>query len=144
MLALDSGQIWWARDASSYRGFAMDESNLYLTNADGSVVAMRRNDGSVQWEQTGLKHRGLTAPAIDGDSLIVGDFQGYLHWLDKASGEIVARRKTDGERITNAAVTDDGRAFVQTDSGKLIAYKSSAHEQPTADKAPDKTADSGQ
>lgn len=144
MLALDSGQIWWARDASSYRGFAMDESNLYLTNADGSVVAMRRNDGSVQWEQTSLKHRGLTAPAIDGDSLIVGDFQGYLHWLDKASGEIVARRKTDGERITNAAVTDDGRAFVQTDSGKLIAYKSSAHEQPTADKAPDKTADSGQ
>ncbi len=109
MLALDSGQIWWARDASSYRGFAMDDDNLYLTNADSVVIAMRRSDGAVLWEQAAMKRRGLTAPAIDGDSLVVGDFEGYLHWLDKATGEIVARQKTDGERITNAAVTDDGR-----------------------------------
>lgn len=133
MLALDSGQIWWARDASSYRGFTMDEENIYLTNSDSVVIAMRRNDGAVQWEQAGLKRRGLTAPAIDGDSLLVGDFQGYLHWLDKATGDIVARRKTDGERITNAAVTDDGRAFVQTDSGKLIALKSTPKGERTAD-----------
>jgi outer membrane protein assembly factor BamB len=126
MLALDSGQIWWARDASSYRGFAMDETNLYLTNADSVVIAMRRNDGSVQWEQPALRRRGLTAPALDGDALVVGDFEGYLHWLDKATGEIVARQKTDGERITNAAVVADGRTFVQTDSGKLLAFKSEA------------------
>ena len=48
-----------------------------------------------------MKRRGLTAPALDGDALVVGDFEGYLHWLDKATGEIVARQKTDGERITN-------------------------------------------
>jgi outer membrane protein assembly factor BamB len=124
MLALDSGQIWWARDASSYRGFAMDEEMLYLTNSDSVVMAMRKSDGAVQWEQAGLRRRGLTAPAIDNDSLVVGDFEGYLHWLNKATGEIVARRKSDGERITNAAVTDDGRAFIQTDSGKLLAFKS--------------------
>lgn len=125
MLALDSGQIWWARAASSYRGFTTDDVNLYLTNADSVVVAMRRVDGSVQWEQAGLRKRGLTAPALDGDSLLVGDFEGYLHWLDKSTGEIIARAKTDGERITNAAVTDSGRAFIETDSGKLIAFKTS-------------------
>ncbi|HKE96698.1 MAG TPA: outer membrane protein assembly factor BamB [Povalibacter sp.] len=124
MLALDSGQIWWARDASSYRGFSMDDDNIYLTNSDGVVRAMRRNDGSVLWEQSAIRRRGLTAPTIDGDALVVGDFEGYLHWLDKATGEIVARHKTDGDRITNAAVADDGRTFVQTDSGKLIAFKS--------------------
>jgi len=133
MLALDSGQIWWARDASSYRGFTMDDQNIYLTNSDSVVMAMRRTDGAVQWEQASLKRRGLTAPAIDGDSLLVGDFEGYLHWLDKASGEIVARRKTDGERITNAAVIDDGRAFVQTDSGKLFALQSIAKGERSAD-----------
>lgn len=126
MLALDSGQIWWARDASSYRGFAMDEQNLYLTNADSVVIAMRRSDGAVQWEQDTMRRRSLTAPAIDGDALVVGDFEGYLHWLDKATGEIVARRKTDGERITNAAVTSDNGVFVQTDSGKLLAFRSQA------------------
>jgi outer membrane protein assembly factor BamB len=124
MLALESGQIWWARDASSYRDFAMDERMLYLTNADSVIVAMRRSDGAVQWEQAALRRRGLTAPAIDGDTLVVGDFEGYLHWLDKSTGEIVARRKAGGERITNAAVVDNGLVFVQTDSGKLYAFKS--------------------
>ena len=124
MLALDSGQIWWARDASSYRGFAMDEENLYLTNADSVVLAMRRSDGAVQWEQDVLKRRGLTAPAIDDDALVVGDFEGYAHWLDKRTGELVAREKTDGERITNAPVTSDAGVLVQTDSGKLLAFRS--------------------
>jgi outer membrane protein assembly factor BamB len=126
MLALDSGQIWWARDASSYRGFAMDDTMLYLTNSDSVVIAMRKSDGAVQWEQSSLRRRGLTAPAIDGDTLVVGDFEGYLHWLDKSTGEVVARRKTDGERISNSVITDDGRAFIQTDSGKLLAFKSQA------------------
>jgi len=133
MLARDSGQIWWARDASSYRGFTMDEQNLYLTNSDSVVIAMRRSDGAVQWEQDTMKRRGLTAPAIDGDALVVGDFEGYLHWLDKATGAVVARQKTDGERITNAAISDNERVFVQTDSGKLLAFQSKAREVKTAD-----------
>jgi outer membrane protein assembly factor BamB len=133
MLARDSGQIWWARDASSYRGFTMDDQNLYLTNADSVVIAMRRADGAVQWEQDTMKRRGLTAPAIDGDALVVGDFEGYLHWLDKATGAIVARQKTDGERISNAAISDDERVFVQTDSGKLLAFRSKSREVKTAD-----------
>lgn len=124
MLALDSGQVWWARDASSYRGFTMDEETIYLTNADSVVMAMKRADGTVLWEQSGLRRRGLTAPAIDGDTVLVGDFEGFLHWLDKSTGRIVARHKTDGERITNAAVADDGRTFILTDSGNLLAFKS--------------------
>lgn len=133
MLARDSGQIWWARDASSYRGFTMDDDNLYLTNADSVVIAMRRSDGAVQWEQDTMKRRGLTAPAIDGNALVVGDFEGYLHWLDKATGAIVARQKTDGERISNSAVAANGRVFVQTDSGKLLVFNSAAREVKTAD-----------
>jgi outer membrane protein assembly factor BamB len=139
MLAADSGQIWWARDASSYRGFTMDDENLYLTNADSVVVAMKRSDGSVLWEQDTMKRRSLTAPALDGDSLVLGDFEGYVHWLDKATGEIVARQKTDGERITNAAVSTDAGVFVQTDSGKLLAFRSAA--KPGAKPAPASPAD---
>lgn len=124
MLALDSGQIWWARDASSYRGFAMDERTIYLSSADGTIVAMRRSDGGVLWEQDALKRRGLTAPAVDGDAIVVGDFEGFLHWLDKSTGEFVARHKTDGERITNAPVASEAGVYVQTDAGHVFAFKS--------------------
>lgn len=124
MLALDSGQIWWARDASSYRGFAADDQSIYLTRSDGVIVSMRRVDGAVQWENDTLKFRALTAPAVDGDALVVADFEGYMHWLDKSNGQVVARHKTDGDRVTNAPVTSDAGVFVQTDGGKLIAFKS--------------------
>ena len=136
MLALDSGQIWWARDASSYRGFTMDDDNIYLTNSDSVVVCMKRSDGAVVWEQDTMKRRGLTAPALDGDALVVGDFEGYVHWLDKTTGEIVAREKTDGERITNSAVTTDAGVFIQTDSGKLLAFKSVPKPAPSPDTLP--------
>lgn len=136
MLARDSGQIWWARDASSYRGFTMDEQNLYLTNSDSVVIAMRRSDGAVLWEMDTLRRRGLTAPAIDGDALVVGDFEGYMHWLDKATGTLVARQKADGDRITNAAITGENGVYVQTDSGKLLAFRSAAREIKTAEGAP--------
>jgi len=124
MLALDTGQIWWARDLSSYRGFSMDPENLYVTDADSRVIAMRRRDGSVLWEQPALLRRGLTAPAVDPSGLVVGDFEGYLHWLDRDSGEIIARTKTDGERITNAPTVVEDIVYVLTDGGSLLALRS--------------------
>jgi len=125
MLARESGQIWWAKDISSYRGFGMDDNNLYVTNAEGGVVSFRRRDGAQGWEQlTALRLRSLTAPEVDGDAIVVGDFEGYLHWLDRNTGEIIGRVKTSGDRITNAPVVAGGRVYVQTDAGKLHVYKS--------------------
>ena len=124
MLARESGQIWWAKEISSYRGFGMDEENLYITNASGGILAIRRRDGNSVWEQLlALRLRGLTAPEVDGDALVVGDFEGFLHWLDKRTGTIIARVKTGGDRITNAPLAAGGRVFVQTDGGRLLAYR---------------------
>jgi len=125
MLARESGQVWWAKELSSHRGFGMDDDNLYISNAEGGIVAYRRRDGGPVWEQlTALRLRGLTAPEVDGGAVVVGDFEGYLHWLDKGTGTIIGRVKTGGDRITNAPLVAGGRVYVQTDTGKLVAYKS--------------------
>jgi outer membrane protein assembly factor BamB len=126
MLGRDTGQIWWARDFSSYRGFTVEGDALIASSSEGLVVAMRRTDGTVEWEQARLRQRGLTAPAVDGDAVVVGDYQGYLHWLNRTNGDLMARTSTDGDRITNAPLVVDGRVYVQTDHGKLIAYKTKA------------------
>lgn len=124
MLARSSGQIWWARDVSSYRGLALGDSALYVSTAEGAVVSMSRRDGTEEWRQNGLRLRGLSAPAIDGDALVVGDFEGYLHWLDGGSGEMLARVKAGGDRITNAPVAANGMVFVQSDGGTVYAFRS--------------------
>jgi outer membrane protein assembly factor BamB len=126
MLARDSGQIWWARDFSSYRGFNVEGPTIFASSSEGVVVAMRKSDGNVSWEQAALRQRALTAPTIDGNALLIGDYEGYVHWLSAADGSILARTKTDGERITNAPLVADGRVYVQTDGGTVIAYKTVA------------------
>ena len=66
MLALDTGQIWWSHDASSFRGLGLDDSALYISTADGEVVALRRRTGTEIWRQKALLHRRLSA-AVETD-----------------------------------------------------------------------------
>lgn len=123
MLSRESGQIWWGRDMSSYRGMAADSENLYVTTADSTVVALHRRDGTEVWRQAQFLHRVLTAPALQGDTVVVGDFDGYLHWLDAATGEILGRAKPGSGRISNAPVSAGDLLLVQSDSGEIQAYR---------------------
>ena len=138
MLALDSGQIWWAHDMSSYRGLVADDDNLYVTQSDGIVVALRQRDGSELWRNQKMKLRRLSTPVLTSTAVAVADFQGYLHWLDKTTGELVARERIAKERITNSPIAVGDTVIVLTDGGKLAAYRATpragaaAPAQPTA------------
>jgi outer membrane protein assembly factor BamB len=123
MLAVDSGQVWWAHDMSSYRGLAVDADNLYVTQSDGIVVALRQRDGSELWRNQKLKLRRLSTPVLTNTAVVIADFQGYVHWLDKTTGELVARERIAKERVTNSPVAVDDTVVVLTDGGKLAAYR---------------------
>lgn len=123
MFALDSGQVWWGRDLSSYRGLEIDDANVYVATAEGTVVALRRRDGTVVWQQEGLRRRGLSAPAVVGDAVVVGDFDGYLHWLDRVSGQFVARERAGGARIGAQPVVAGDRVYVIDEGGRIAAYR---------------------
>ena len=126
MMALDSGQIWWSRDVSSYRGLALDDDQLYVASSDGDVVAIRRRDGGIVWQQEGLKRRSLSAPAVDGAAVVVGDFDGYLHWMDRDTGTFIARKRLGGARISAAPLAGDGMLYVIDEDGGVAAYRSGA------------------
>jgi outer membrane protein assembly factor BamB len=123
MLALDSGQIWWAHDMSSYRGLAVDADMTIVSQADGSVVALRNRDGSELWRNDQLKRRGLSTPVILSTSVVLADFQGYVHWLDKATGKLVARKRIAKFRISNAPVAFGETVVLLTDGGNLAAFR---------------------
>jgi outer membrane protein assembly factor BamB len=123
MLALDSGQIWWAHDMSSYRGLAVDGDNLFVSQSDGVVVGLRGRDGSEVWRNDQLKRRGLSTPVITSTAVAVADYQGYLHWLDRDTGKLVARVRVSKDRISNSPVAVNDTVVVLTDGGALAAYR---------------------
>jgi outer membrane protein assembly factor BamB len=150
MLALDSGQLWWSHDMSSYRGLSVDADNLYVTESDGIVVAMRQRDGAEVWRNDKLKRRGLSTPVVTSTAIAVADFQGYLHWLDKNTGELVARERiAKKQRVSNPPAGAGDTVVVLTDAGTLAAYRatpkvvSAPAARPVATPAPAETPPAG-
>ena len=123
MLALDSGQIWWSHEMSSYRGLAADDENIYVTQSDGTIVAMHQRDGSEVWRNDKVKRRALSAPVVVGNAIAIADFQGYVHFFDKNTGALVARVKVAKQRVSSAPVAFENTVVVLTDGGSLAAYR---------------------
>jgi outer membrane protein assembly factor BamB len=123
MLALDTGQTWWSHDASSFRAIGLDDSSLYVSTSDGEVVALRRRTGTELWRQKALLHRRLSAAVETDTSIVTADYQGYVHWLDKATGALAARASTGKVRISNTPVVAGNLVLVVNDAGKISAFR---------------------
>ncbi len=90
-IQLENGRILWVQDMSSYAGMTADAYRIYITDAGSQVLALNRMNGAILWRQEKLLRRGLTGPARHGDYVAVADYDGYIHWLDREDGHIVAR-----------------------------------------------------
>ncbi|WKE64658.1 outer membrane protein assembly factor BamB [Gallaecimonas kandeliae] len=125
LVAIDlrSGRPMWKRDYSSYRAMAITGFDLYLTDAHGTLFDIDRRTGLEKWSQPMLLNRRVTAPAILGDKVLVGDFEGYLHWFDKNSGELLGRDKIDGDGLYARPVVVNDKVLVQSRDGELYMIK---------------------
>lgn len=96
---LDSGQLIWSRDFSSYSGLYVDAYRVYVTDAQGQVWALNRYNGSTLWRQNKLLRRQLTAPEAHDNYVVVGDYDGYIHWLNREDGKLIARKRINTSDI---------------------------------------------
>lgn len=146
-LALDTGQVWWQHDASGYRGIALDDDAVYIPMADGEVVALRQRTGVEIWRQKALLHRGLSSVALTDNAIVTADYKGYVHWLDKATGELAARARAGKARVSNPPVVAGNMVIVIDDAGKISAFRTTpigggAKRNKPADVAPASTSGS--
>ncbi len=118
---LESGAVLWRRKLSAYAGLAVADSVLYVTDADDQIWAAKLDDGAGLWKQDALRYRNLSAPAVLGDWLILGDLAGYVHWLSRSDGKLVARQKIADAPIQARPLVVDERVFVYANDGTLVA-----------------------
>lgn len=119
----NSGRISWTHDFSSYRGLALDDTALYVSGADGTLIRLSRQSGAVQWQQRILANRELSTPVLYHGALVVGDLQGYLHWFDAATGRYLARVRVGKSRISGAPIVADDELLVFNDDGSVAALR---------------------
>lgn len=116
------GALVWARDASGTGGLGADDRYFYYVDEASNLHAVDRDTGASIWKQDILAHRSLGAPGVIGRYVVVGDFEGYLHFFDREDGALVTRLATDGGPITSAPLyVGEGNLIVQTREGSLYA-----------------------
>ncbi len=118
-----SGRPLWAQDHGGAGRVGVASDRVVVADPAGVVWALDKNGGSAMWQQAGLARRNLSGAAVQGDFAVVGDVEGYLHWLRLDNGDFGARVRVGRDPVRAAPVVVDGILVVQTAGGDLGAYR---------------------
>ncbi|MEQ4531712.1 MAG: outer membrane protein assembly factor BamB [Mixta sp.] len=122
-LDLRSGQILWKREIGSVKDFIVDAGRIYLVDQDDRIVALNADGGVAIWRQSDLLHRNLTSPVLYNGYIVVGDSEGYLHWMNTDDGRFVAQQKVDGSGFQTEPVVASDKLLIQAKNGEVYSIK---------------------
>lgn len=124
-MAIDapSGRPMWASEHGGAGRLGVASDKLIVADPAGTVFGLDKTSGSALWSQPSLARRDLTGAAVQGDYALVGDFDGYVHWMKLSTGEFAARARAGRKPLKAAPVVVDGIAIVQNIKGELTAFK---------------------
>jgi outer membrane protein assembly factor BamB len=57
---------------------------------------------------------------------VVGDFKGYLHWINISNGQFAAREKVGGKGFSGPPLVVGNTLYVMTRKGELTAFRAGA------------------
>jgi outer membrane protein assembly factor BamB len=118
-----SGRPLWAQDHGGAGRIGLAADRVVVADPAGVVWALDKTGGSAMWQQAALVRRNLSGAAVQGEFAVVGDYDGYLHWLRLDNGDFGARARAGRDAINAAPVVADGILLVQTASGDLSAWR---------------------
>ena len=123
-VSASDGDTMWRNDSiSSHTGLSNDFRYLYITDSHAHVWQIDQHNGAGLWQQKDLHHRRLTAPATYQNYIVVGDFEGYVHWLSSSDGRLLGRIQITDQPIENKPVIVDDIVYVYAKDGTLSALK---------------------
>ncbi|MFU8789340.1 MAG: outer membrane protein assembly factor BamB [Methylobacter sp.] len=120
---LDGDVLWRNETISSHSGLSSDTRYLYLTDSVSHVWQLDQRSGASLWKQQDLHQRRLTAPVAYENYVVVGDFEGYVHWLSGIDGRQLARVQIASDGIDARPVVVDNVVYIYAKDGTLAALK---------------------
>ncbi len=123
-VSLETGDVLWRYALKSYSGMALADDRLVISDEDGRIWALDNKSGAVLWKQEGLLNRRASAPAVQNGSVVVGDFEGYLHWLSLRDGSFVGRSKPFSDPIVAPVVASGANIFALDVEGRIAVLQS--------------------
>lgn len=117
------GALQWARNLGGSQAAGADESVVVAADASDRITAWKRPTGDLAWTTEIFVHRGLSGLRVAGRSVVAGDGQGIVHFLDRDTGEAMLRLNTDGSPVVGVPAVLGSTLLVATRSGGLYAFR---------------------
>ena len=113
-----SGGVIWRENISSTKNILESNRNVFLVDEDSEVKAFSGLTGISLWKSKDYRKRDLTAPVKIGNYLVVGDFEGYLHFLNIENGKTEGRFRAGRSQIVELKVFENTLASLDN-AGRL-------------------------
>lgn len=118
-ITVKEGRVLWSQALSSYAGLSADEDYLYVVDEADAIYALSKQNGRTLWAQKDLRLRRITVPAVLNDQLVVGDYEGYLHVINKENGKFLTRTRIDEYPILAAPVITKNAFLSMSSTGEM-------------------------
>ncbi len=121
--ATERATVRWSRNAGGQQALGGDAELVFGADATDRVSAWRAGAGELAWTHDRLLYRGLSAPLATGKTVMLGDFEGQVHFLSREDGKTLLRLPTDGSPVAAQPVLSGSTALVVTRKGGLFAFR---------------------
>jgi outer membrane protein assembly factor BamB len=122
-----SGRPLWSHPFSTFDSLATNANAIFAVNDESQVWSFDRSTGTDMWKNDALKYRWATGPAVQGNYVVVGDMEGYVHWLQTGDGALAARQRLSKKAIRAQPLVVGDVVYVEDVEGHIGAYRLSSH-----------------
>lgn len=118
-----SGRVLWSSESGGAGRTGVSADRVVVSDRNGLVHGLDKSSGGGMWQQGALARRDLTSATVHGNYAVVGDYDGYLHWLKLDDGAFAARTRASRNALRATPEVSDGVLVVQDVDGGLSAYR---------------------
>jgi outer membrane assembly lipoprotein YfgL len=115
--------LLWTKNVGGVQAVGGDADLVVGADASDRITAWRANNGDLAWTSENLRYRGLSGPLVVGRTVIFGDAEGQVHFLDRADGKTLLRQPTDGSPVVGVPLRSGNTILVVTRNGGLFAFR---------------------
>lgn len=117
------GALLWSKNFGGTQGLAADAEQVYAADASDRLQVWKTSTGLPLWSSDALLNHGLSAPALAGTMLVLGDERGLVHFLARDDGRALLRLSTDGSPIMTPPAVLGSTVLVVTRKGGVFALR---------------------
>lgn len=118
---LNTGQVVLEKIISTHRQLAIDQEKFYVIDDDDHILALEQLSVNTVWNNAKLHRRRLSDPVIFNQYLVVGDYKGYVYFINLADGKLVASQKVLPSEIITAPLVRNDKLYVLDINNNMTA-----------------------